>query len=318
MIDALIANLRRLEADVAEFEAELERRKSEELELIQGMASWIATGFIRRPAPSTLASSALRFGWPEPSEARVTVGGSHAVSYRLTLSEANANSHRRLRQADLMLVEPIHGSDAGISQEVAALLELAQTLPEALVARDGRFVRALGVEDLVREFSARLRVDPDRRFEEALEMKVAGLWSSWVEFWIGLDLDQNATRGETIEFLLPGGDKVEGNAIIHHQGRSERFPECERFTLDASIRDQAAHEVVSRLLHFLELDASDVLALTDPEFDLTLQLTTDQKTLQPRLVSIERSMRAGSSQPEQSTRATYQFEWHGASEARKR
>ncbi len=176
----------------------------------------------------------LRFAWPAPAQALVTVEASKAgriMSSSLTLKVSrDAEGLTRLDFADARLLT-VDGRDLPPGEE-HAFGPLAAAMPSLLIGKDGRVQKVLGLgrlaEALVADSPEAKRADLRRalaspKLRAELEAKAGEDWNGWVGVWLGREVPAGGRLAltATTEVL---GDQVQSRGSIADLGRVEGDP----------------------------------------------------------------------------------------------
>ena len=289
-----------------------------------------------------VAADPLRFAWPAPAQALVTVeaakgGHSARSSLRLTVTR-DLGGPTRLDFSDARLLA-MDGSDlsggAGTGPGEMGSATLEALMPSLLVGPDGRVQDVLGIERLGEALAAggmggagtartdasaaRLRQVLARPGVQAqLRARAGEDWRAWVGVWVGRDLRPGAAID--IIGVVPGmGPAVQAKGAMTHTGVAAGFPSgAVRLRLVLTADGPEFRRAVFEGL--AQVAGQDRQALGDLSLERietasrrqTLELVTDPATLRPYRVDMGTHIvfrLRGQEAQTQSEAKSFRFQW---------
>lgn len=277
-----------------------------------------------------LAQPGLPFGWPLPTDIRVTgtveTAGTVVVGrFRLILRALDEADDLEMRIADYELVSlnGIPGGDPRVASMAQNLTASMAAVPLLRIGRDGVAGKAVGFDAIVEAVTSKelFGTDPavrertramllDPRMRPIMEARVMELWRTWVESWVGFDL----APGEVYEKTLPmemSGRTVDQRLRYEHLGPAPGKPCCVGLRLQAHMQGPQALALMRDLIARMVGEGRQSDRIEDVQRTVTTEVVTDPKTLRPvRSVTTDhRAITAGGRTTEQTERKTYEFGW---------
>lgn len=279
-------------------------------------------------AAPTLADP-LRFAWPVPAQALVTVEASkagHSVSSSLTLKVSqDAEALTRLDFSDARLLT-VDGRDL-LPDEEHTFGPLAAAMPSLLVDKAGRVVEVLGLEPLTEGLVAASpeagraglrRALASPRVQADLKAKAAEDWQAWVGLWLGREVESGRplVLSTTSQVL---GTRVQATGTLAHLGPAAGFPAgAVRLRLELTAAGKDLAQAVYGGLAEAAREAMRPLGDLSPEWieaasrTQSVELVADPGTLRPYRVDRETRtlvrLRGEPAQIQIETKS-FRFEW---------
>ncbi|MEM8885004.1 MAG: hypothetical protein AAGD14_13110 [Planctomycetota bacterium] len=268
-------------------------------------SSLLATAVLR-PAGGRPGDRLLRYQWPVPSRGRVEEAvrkgpNDGIVTYDVELGEPDGGGVRRLTLSNLEFVIN------GVAQRPPP--EVADAVPDVLVAADGSFEALEGLDRVQRALRAVDGEEADPQLLEALERTTARFWDAWCGTWIHLDPREMDGIARPARFVMPGHVAVPTLATMSCE-RGDRW----HLRAEASLEGEAADEALPDALARIAGSDTDIPRGFRYATRLILEAWTDPETLRPDRVRVEQTAEVADLERDHAGEAIeqhdYRFTWH--------
>ena len=286
----------------------------------------------RAPAADAKTPVLVRFDWPAPASVIVTdtttkKGRTAKMRYRLVISRRDDGGLRvRYRDFEFLEIAGRKVDTPAMREALAPALAMASAIPDYVVAADGAFVEADGLDEMARRVVERLSASEggaaaDRaaamfarpKTRQLLTSAVAKYWDAWAGTWIGWDVPEGDNR------MVDSKDPVLGVAVparrrLSNFGPAPGHAGCIRLTKAMAASGPEVKRALASILQGVAGETADIDAeIAEAAMRSEVTVITDPKTLCPRVVETEQVMRVrrtGDDEAiEQVESHRYEFAW---------